>query len=177
MKIRTLTLIVGILLIAGFTALNLDEFLRPTTLNLGFSQTEAPLGLVMLGVVVVVLSFFLVALVFLQTAHLLELRRATKEASEQRQLADKAEQSRFTELRQFLQTQHQEATQREQALANQALERVGQLEAKLLTALEHTGNGLAASVGEVEDRLERKIEKLEQTFQSNKALLGYKDQN
>jgi uncharacterized integral membrane protein len=169
MKLRTLTLIVGILLIAGFTALNLDEFLRPTVLNLGFSQTEAPLGLVMLGVVVVVLSFFLVALVFLQTSHLLELRRANKEATDQRQLADKAEQSRFTELRQFLQTQHQETLQREQAQTTQTLERMAQLEAKLLTTLEQTANGLAASVAEVEDRLERQIEKLELTIHNSKA--------
>jgi type III secretory pathway component EscR len=166
MKLRTLTLIVGILLIAGFTALNLDEFLRPTVLNLGFSQTEAPL---VLGVVVVVLSFFLVALVFLQTSHLLELRRANKEATDQRQLADKAEQSRFTELRQFLQTQHQETLQREQAQTTQTLERMAQLEAKLLTTLEQTANGLAASVAEVEDRLERQIEKLELTIHNSKA--------
>ena len=170
MQLRTLALIVGILLVAGFTALNLDEFLRPTTLNLGFSQTEAPLGLVMLGVVVAMLAFFLLALVWLQTTHLLELRRATKEANEQRQLADKAEQSRFTELRQFLQTQHQETLAREQAQTQQTHERTAQLEAKLLTALEQTANGLAASVGEVEDRLERQIEKLQQTVQSNQAL-------
>lgn len=163
MKIRTLTLIVGILLIAGFAALNMDEFLRPTVLNLGFSQAEAPLGLVMLGVVVVVLSFFLVALVFLQTSHLLEMRRATKEASEQRHLADKAEQSRFTELRQFLQTQHQEFMAHEQALTTQTTERLAQMETRLLTTLEQTGNGLAASVAEVEDRLERQIEQLAHT--------------
>lgn len=160
MKIRTLALIVGILLIAAFTALNVDEFLRPTVLNLGFSQAEAPLGLVMLGVVVVVLSFFLVALVFLQTSHLLELRRATKEATEQRQLADKAEQSRFTELRQLLQAQHQEFMAHEQSLTNQANERLAQMEARLMTTLEQSSNGLAASVAEVEDRLERQIEQL-----------------
>jgi uncharacterized integral membrane protein len=160
MKIRTLALIVGILLIAAFTALNMDEFLRPTVLNLGFSQAEAPLGLVMLGVVVVVLSFFLVALVFLQTSHLLELRRATKEATEQRQLADKAEQSRFTDLRQLLQAQHQEFMAHEQALTTQANERLAQMEARLMTTLEQSSNGLAASVAEVEDRLERQIEQL-----------------
>ncbi len=162
MKIRTLVLIIGILLLAVFTALNADEILRPTTLNLGFSQAEAPLGLVMLGVVVVVLAFFLIALVFLQTSHLLELRRATKEASEQRHLADKAEQSRFTELRQFLQTQYQETLEREQAQIAQANERLQAMEGKLLTGTEQTANGLAASIAEMEDRLERQVQKLEQ---------------
>lgn len=163
MKIRTLILVVGILLMAGFTALNIDEVLRPTTLNLGLSQVEAPLGLVMLGAVVVVLAFFLVALVFLQTSHLLELRRATKDANEQRQLADKAEQSRFTELRVFLQTQQQDELTREEVRANRSLARLAELETKLLTTLEQTANGLSASIGEVEDRLERQIQKMEQT--------------
>ncbi len=161
MKIRTFVLILGILVIAGFTALNIDEILRPTTLNLGFSQAQAPLGLVMLGVVVVVFAFFLLAMVLLQTTHLLELRKATKEASEQRQLADKAEQSRFTELRQFLQNQDQGNTAREQAQTQQLLARITELEAKLLSTLDQTANSLAASIGEVDDRLERHIEKSE----------------
>lgn len=163
MKLRTLVLVVGILLLAVFTALNADEILRPTTLNLGFSQAQAPLGLVMLGVVVVVLAFFLVALVFLQTSHLLELRRATKEASEQRHLADKAEQSRFTDLRQYLQTQYQETLEREQTRTAQDQAHLKAMEDKLLTTLEQTANGLAASIAEVEDRLERQIQKIEQT--------------
>ncbi len=165
MKLRTLVLVIGILLLAVFTALNADEILRPTTLNLGFSQTEAPLGLVMLGVVVVVLAFFLVALVFLQTSHLLELRRATKEASEQRHLADKAEQSRFTDLRQYLQTQYQETLEREKSHTTQAQAHLKALEDKLLITLEQTANGLAASIAEVEDRLERQIQKIEQAKQ------------
>lgn len=155
MKIRTFILIVGSLLMAAFAALNLSEILRPTTIELGFSQIEAPLGLVLLGTLVGALAFFLVAMMLFQTGHLMELRQATKDAKEQRNLADKAEHSRFTELRQWLQTEEQAQRQRE-ATQHQALwTRFDALEQTLLTRLDEGNNGLAASMGELEDRLER----------------------
>ena len=52
-----------------------------------------------------------------------------------RDLADKAEASRFTELRHFLE----------------------QLEARQRTVIEQAGNSLAASVGELEDKVERAL--------------------
>lgn len=155
MRIRTFIFILGCLLIAGFTALNLAEILRPTTIQLGFSQIEAPLGLVLLGTLLTALAFFLVAMLVFQTGHLIELRQATKEAKEQRNLADKAEQSRFTELRQWLQTQEQQQRLREEAQHQALWARVDALEQSLLTRLDEGHNGLSASMGEMEDRLER----------------------
>lgn len=155
MKIRTFILLFGSLLMASFVALNLSEILRPTTLELGFSQIEAPMGLVLLGILVCALAFFLVAMLLFQTGHLMALRQATKEAKEQRNLADKAEQSRFTELRQWLQTQEQQQLAREQAQHQAVWARLDALEQSLLTRLDEGHNGLAASMGELEDRLER----------------------
>lgn len=155
MKIRTFILITGSLLIASFAALNMAEILRPTTIELGISKIEAPLGLVLLGTLVAALGFFLVAMLLFQTGHLIELRQATKDAKEQRNLADKAEQSRFTELRQWLQSQEQQQAKRDE-MQHQALwARLDALEHDLLTRLDEGHNGLAASMGELEDRLER----------------------
>lgn len=155
MKIRTFIWLFGSLLIASFVALNLSEILRPTTLELGFSQIEAPLGLVLLGLLVSALAFFLVAMLLFQTGHLMALHQATKEAKEQRNLADKAEQSRFTELRQWLQTQEQQQLAREHAQQQDLWARLDALEQRLLTRMDEGHNGLAASLGELEDRLER----------------------
>lgn len=157
MKIRTFILIVGSLLIASFAALNLAEILRPTPLNLGFAQIEAPLGLVLLGTLVVGLCFFLVAMLLFQTGHMIELRQATKDAKEQRTLADRAEQSRFTELRQWLQTQEQAQRQREQTDHQALWTRIAELEQTILTRLDESHNGLAAGIGEMEDRIERQV--------------------
>ena len=49
MSLRTLMLVALILLMAGFVALNFEAIVQPNTLNLGFSEIQAPLGLVMLG--------------------------------------------------------------------------------------------------------------------------------
>ena len=158
MKIRTLILIVFILLVAGFAALNLEAILQPTTLHFAVSEVQAPLGLVLLGMLALVLVVFLLALVYYQTTHLVEVRRITREMSEQRALADKAETSRFTELRQFLQTEMQATVAREQELSEEMHQKMDRLQAAIADVIEQTGNGLGASIGEMEDRLERQLQ-------------------
>ncbi|MDP2065034.1 MAG: hypothetical protein Q8K38_03605 [Burkholderiaceae bacterium] len=155
MRIRTFLLIAAILLVAGFVALNFDEFMRSTVLNFGVAEVRAPLGLVMLGALITVLAVFMMALMYFQTAHLLELRKVTREVAEQRALADKAEASRFTELQQFLQTRLDQVEQVQRELAAAAQDHARQLEANLTRNIEQTSNGLAASVGELDDRLAR----------------------
>lgn len=133
MKIRSLLLVLFLVLVFAFVALNLEQILQPTSLNLGLATIQAPLGLAMLSLLALALLVFAVALAYLQTTHLMELRRAMKDVAEQRGLADQAEASRFTALQQSMRTEFQE----------------------LKLVVEQTGNGLAASLGELEDRLER----------------------
>jgi biopolymer transport protein ExbB/TolQ len=158
MKIRTLALIFLILFVAGFVALNLDAVLTPTTLNLAVTEVQAPVGLVLLGLLVLVLVVFLAALVYQQTVHLMEVRRITREMGEQRTLADKAEASRFTELQRFLQAEMQTIATRELDLAEQLHQKVDRLQVAMTELVEQSGNGLAASMGEMEDRLERQLQ-------------------
>ncbi|WP_439586588.1 LapA family protein [Hydrogenophaga sp.] len=155
MKLRTLLLVVFILLIAGFVALNFEQILLPTPLNFGVTQVQAPLGLVLLGMLALVLVVFLAALVYSQTLHMMEVRRITRDAADQRTLADKAEASRFTELRQYLQTELQATAARERELADKTNLKMDQVQAALTQVIEQNGNGLSASIGELEDRLER----------------------
>lgn len=133
MKIRSLLLVLFLVLVVAFVALNLEQILQPTSLNLGLATIQAPLGLAMLSLLALALLVFAVALAYLQTTHLMELRRAMKDVAEQRGLADQAEASRFTALQQSMRTEFQ----------------------GLKLVVEQTGNGLAASLGELEDRLER----------------------
>ena len=158
MKLRTLLLVVFILLIAGFVALNFEQILLPTPLNFGVTQVQAPLGLVLLGMLALVLVVFLAALVYSQTLHMMEVRRITREAAEQRTLADKAEASRFTELRTFLQAEMQATAAREIDLAEKLHLKVDRLQAAMTEVIEQNGNGLSASLGELEDRLERQYQ-------------------
>ena len=157
MKVKTVLLLVFILLVAGLVALTLEEVLRPTTLNLGLASVEAPLGLVMLGLTGLVLLVAMTVMVLNQTTHLMEVRKISKEATEQRHLADKAEASRFVELREFLQQELQALATREQEAEVRLNQRLDQMQKQLSDVIEQTGNGLNAGLGELEDRLERQF--------------------
>ena len=78
MRIRTIFLIVAIVLIAGFAALNVDEFSRTSVLSLGFTTVQVPLGLVMLVLLAAVLLVFLATTLYIQSTHLLEMRQTTR---------------------------------------------------------------------------------------------------
>ena len=156
MRARMIFLVLPILLIAAFVALNWSEFLRPTTLSLGFRMVEAPLGMVMLGLLTLALLGFLIMAASLQTENLLASRHYTREITAQRDLADKAEASRFTELRAFLDAQGQDAVRREQAMAAAFNASVKQSQQELQLRIDQQANSLAASLGELEDRLDRR---------------------
>src|SRR6478736_8013219 len=105
MGLRTAVLLVVVLLIAALAALNWGLLVTPTAISIGFMQVTAPFGLIMLGLTALLGIFFVAYVVYLQSSILLETRRHTKEMQAQRDLADKAEASRFTELRNFLEAQ------------------------------------------------------------------------
>jgi uncharacterized integral membrane protein len=98
MKIRTLALLIALFLLGLFCALNWQALSAPSALSLGLVQVQAPLGLILLGATVVISGLFLFYIVAQQAHLLMESRRFTKELQAQRQLADQAEASRFTEL-------------------------------------------------------------------------------
>ncbi len=159
MKLRTMFLLLILGAIAVFSMLNWSHFVAPTTLSLGLAEVQAPLGVIMLGVVAFLTAFFLVFVVYVQASALFDSRRHAQELQVNRELADKAEASRFTELRGFLESELQKLAGRgvSPASADPAmLARIDRLENALLTSVEQSGNSLAACIGELEDRLERK---------------------
>ena len=153
MRARTISLIVFILLVAAFVAFNWSEFMRPAELSFGFKIVEAPLGLVMLGLLAVALIVFLAASAFEQTANLLETRKYARQMSAQRELADKAEASRFTELRVYLDQQTLAMQQREAANAAALQAALVQHKHEIKTQIEESSNSLSAYIGELEDRI------------------------
>ncbi len=153
MRFRTIFLVLAILLVAGFVALNVDEFTRVSVLSLGFTTIQVPLGLVMLLLLVVTLVVFLASTLYMQSRHLLESRTHTRELNTQRELADKAEASRFTELRTYLEAQALAEKQRESALGTVLADRFAQQQQVLLARMEQMDNTLAAYMGQLEDRM------------------------
>jgi hypothetical protein len=131
MQARTVILIVILGAIALFAALNWPLFITPSTLSLGVTEVHAPLGIVMLSLMGLLTVVFLLFVVYLQTSVLLEARRHAREMQTQRELADKAEASRFTELRTYLD---------------------GEMQA-LRNSVDQSTNSLAAMIGELDDRV------------------------
>lgn len=155
MQIRTVLFVIILGAIGGLAALNWETFNAPTELWLGVTTVQAPLGLVMLGLTAVLTAFFLIFIIYLQSSVLLEARRHAKELQANRELADQAEASRFTELRRFIELELRSVVQQDTETRTALLARLDRLDTELLAAVNQSGNTLAAYIGEVEDRLER----------------------
>ena len=156
MRTKILLLIIGIVLIAGFGALNVDEFTRTSTLNLGFTSMQLPLGLVMTVLVIAILLIFLLTTLYMHSTNLIETRKYAKQLNAQRELADKAEASRFTELRRYMESQAVLATNQGNDTVAAIDRRMMQTEKLFLQRLEQTDNTNAAYWGQHDDALVRK---------------------
>ncbi len=142
MKAYSISLLVILALLAIFTALNWGTFVTPTEVSLGVTVVNVSLGLVLLGFLAIITALFLAFVVYLQTSALLETRRYSRELQASRELADKAEASRFTELRRALEAERLTV-----------VARIDQVRQELQTSIDQSGNTLAAYIGELEDRL------------------------
>jgi len=154
MYLRTLLIVLALGALALFTAVNWSAFTTPTTLSVIFASVEAPLGLVLLGLVVLLAALFLIYVVYLQSSVLLETRRHARELHSQRELAEHAEISRLHDLRSFLESQLQNlGNQIEQSKAELSAG-LDRLEGDLRQSIEQCQNSLAAAMAEIDDRLE-----------------------
>lgn len=154
MYLRTMLIVLVFAALALFTAANWHAFTTPTTLSVIFATVEAPLGLVLLGMVVLLAALFLIYMVYLQSSVLFETRRHTRELHAQRELAEHAEISRICELRSFLETQLQTLGKQTEQSKAELSARLDQLEREVRQSLEQCQNSLAASIAEIDDRLE-----------------------
>ena len=157
MRLGAMFLLLVLVVTGAFAVLNWGVFVAPTTLSLGLTEVQAPLGLVMLGMLVFLLALFLLYTLVLQTTVMLDNRSHAKELHANRKLADQAEASRFTELRNFLETELRGQAAAQQDSHRVLLARVDQLEQRVQQMVEQSANSLAASLGEVDDRWRRQF--------------------
>jgi len=155
MKLPTLLLLLLIFLLAAFTALNWGVFVQPAELSFGVATLQLPFGLLMLGLLVAVTLVFILFAIYVQTGALLEVRRHTRELQACRELAEKAEASRLSELRHVFEVAAEKQENRQQAFEARLTAEVAQLGSGLRVSMEESVNSLAACIGELEDRLER----------------------
>ena len=155
MYLRTLLIVLVLGIVVIFALLNWSVFTAPTTLSIGFTTFDAPLGLILLGAIAMLTLLFLIYLVYLQATALMESRQYSRELKSQRELADRAEESRFTQLRSSLESELRQLTSQIVDSNSATVSRLDGLDHELRAAIEQSTNSLAAYLGEIEDRIER----------------------
>jgi hypothetical protein len=155
MRFRSVPLILVLLATAVFAVMNWTALSQPTTLSLGTRSIEAPIGMVMLGFMLLLLGAFMIYALSMHGTLMTDSRRSARELAVQRDLADKAEASRFTELRNFMSAELLRVSQSEDQMRQAILARLDALEQHSRTMMMQSANSLAASIGELEDRIER----------------------
>lgn len=160
MRARLFFIVIAILLVAGFAAQNWSEFNRTTLLSFGLIVAEAPMGIILLGLLALTLAVFLISSIAQESRYLLEYRRNAKALEAQRALADKAEASRFTDLREHLDGHLREIRQGEAISATEFEKAMVQSQRELRSQLDQMSQTLAARLGELESRIDSRLERL-----------------
>lgn len=155
MNMRPLLLVLLMLAIAGFAAINWGAFTAPTTLSLAVTTIEAPLGLIMLGATAILAIVALIFAAHLKTTMLVASHNHSRDMQALRKLADQAEASRLTELQRFLEIELQKQQDSRTEVKVAMLSRLEEVERSLRTTVEQNGNSLAAHLGEMDDRMQR----------------------
>jgi len=153
MKFIGVAILLALFLLAIFTLANWSVLSAPATLSFIAFAVEGPLGVILLGAMLVLVALFVLYALTLKTAMLMESRRHNQELEAQRKLAETAEASRLSELR----------TQIEREFA-QLRDAIGAVDGRLdgheqamKQSLNEAANGLAAVVAEMDDKIDRAL--------------------
>jgi hypothetical protein len=119
--------------------------------------TSAPLGLILLGHLGITLVLFLASTAAMRTQSLLDYRTHQKTLEAQRELADKAEASRFIELRQYMDTHLKEMRERDAIAATEFDKAMLQTRREVQTQMEQVNRMIAARLNELEQRLDGRL--------------------
>ncbi|MDR0480010.1 MAG: LapA family protein [Burkholderiaceae bacterium] len=164
MSLRSVVLLIVGIVIVVFAGANWPAMTAPTDINLIVASVHAPLGLILLGLMVLLCVLFALFVVYLQGTGLLEARRQARELAAQRELAEQAEASRITELRGYLE---QQVTRLSAAMENQSREMLARVDRAESGLSERPAQGqaqldkLATTVETLNRDLHTRIDRLE----------------
>lgn len=129
--LRSLFLLIVCVVIAAFVGVNWSVLNQPEHLSLIVTEVTWPLGLVMLGLMALLAAAFIAWMVYTQSLMLVEARRHARELAAQRELADKAETSRYSRLRTHMDDEVQRLTQTMENQTRETLSRIDRAETGL----------------------------------------------
>ncbi len=153
MKFINFILLIVLVALIIFAAVNWPAIITPVPLSLLFTEANAPLGLILLAATGLLALLFLGFVVYMQSSTLMIRRKLNKEVEEQRKLANEAEASRFNELRIYLERELPKITTHSDETHQKIDTKLSEVSATLNSKLEETGASLFAYIGELDDRL------------------------
>ena len=157
MHLRSVFLLLLFVLCSVFLIVNWEGVMAEVNVNLLWTEIQAPLGLILLmgpGLLILICLIY----GFVQQAGLsMELRRVNKQLQQARDLAQKAELSRFTELKSEMQKQITELQNQSASRHSSLMAAVNGVQAAVDESAQETVNSLSARVGEVEDRVSQLV--------------------
>jgi len=153
MRGRIAFILLAVLVTGIVAALNWSEFTRPEPLSFGLFTASVPVGVTMLVLMGIVLAVFLVSSAIQESRYLLDHRRHTRALHAQRELAEKAEASRFTDLRQHLDNHLRETRHREGMMATEFEKRLLQSHHELRAQVERMHQMIAARLDALDTRV------------------------
>jgi hypothetical protein len=152
MRGRVLFIVLAVLVTAAVATFNWPEITRSQSLDFGLFTTTAPLGLILLVILGLVLAVFLVSSSIQESRYLLDHRRHSRALHEQRELAEKAEASRFTNLREHLDNHLRESRHRESLMATEFEKRLMQSHQELRAQVERLHQMVASRLDALDTR-------------------------
>ncbi len=151
MNILGAIILAALFLLAVFALTNWSVLTAPTTLSFLVFDIEGPLGIILLGITLVLVALFALYALTLRTNMLMESRRHNQELQAQRKLAESAETSRISELHAQIEREFAQL----RGVIGETDARIDTVDQAMRQSLEEATNGLAALVGEMDDKLDR----------------------
>jgi uncharacterized integral membrane protein len=155
MKALGWIVLAALVLLAFFAVANWALLTAPATLDFLAFTVQGPLGLILLGTTLAFAALFAIYALSLRTSTLVEARRHTKELQAQRDLADKAEASRFTALGSSVEQEFARVRTLIEDSRAECRQHALSMEVSLKNTLAETANEIFAHVGEIDDKLDR----------------------
>lgn len=158
MRLRTAYLFLAVAVVAALALLNWTEITRQVPVNLLWIQVEAPLGLAQLAMLAGAVVISLYAGTTLRARHRHREQDLAQGMQAQRDLADRAEASRFNELRQTLDNLLRDTRQQQADFGDSVEQSLVRHQREIRTQLEGLHRGLGSRLGEMEARLEARLD-------------------
>jgi hypothetical protein len=160
MRARLVFIVLALLVVGGVAALNWPDFTRTTPMSFGAFTAEGSVGLFMLAAFGLTILVMLLSSAMQESRYMMESHRHAKALQAQRDLADKAEASRFTDLRQHLDMHLRENRQREAIAATEFEKAMVQSQRELRTQLEQMSRALDSRLAEFEGRIDARLDRV-----------------